>query len=132
MEIPRTSLASWTLVGRVGDQGSDRCASVRAALWRFAYAVTPSRRYYPLGVIPHLALQRDVLVMESLMSSSGSRPNFAAAQSSQDGTISVAGLHAAVTIRRDDLGVAHISAANEHDAWLGQGYASAQDRLWQM
>ena len=66
------------------------------------------------------------------MSSSGSRPDFAAAQSAQDGTISLPGMHAAVTIRRDDLGVAHISASNEHDAWFGQGYASAQDRLWQM
>ena len=46
--------------------------------------------------------------------------------------MSVPGLHAVVTIRRDDLGVAHINAANEHDAWFGQGYASAQDRLWQM
>lgn len=42
------------------------------------------------------------------------------------------GLDSALTIRRDAYGVAHIDAATEHDAWFGQGFASAQDRLWQM
>jgi penicillin amidase len=37
-----------------------------------------------------------------------------------------------VTIARDALGVPHISAASEDDAYFGQGYASAQDRLFQM
>lgn len=42
------------------------------------------------------------------------------------------GLAGEVTIRRDRRGVAHIVAGNEADAWFGQGFAAAQDRLWQM
>lgn len=41
-------------------------------------------------------------------------------------------LDAALTIRRDAYGVAHIEAATDHDAWFGQGFAAAQDRIWQM
>ena len=58
--------------------------------------------------------------------------DFAAAIAQQDGTLTVRGLQAPVTIRRDAHGVAHIRAENEHDAWFGQGFAAAQDRLWQM
>lgn len=47
-------------------------------------------------------------------------------------TLSGPGLEAPLTIRRDAFGVAHIDAATEHDAWFGQGFAAAQDRLWQM
>lgn len=36
------------------------------------------------------------------------------------------------TIDRDQLGSPHIRAASEEDAWFLQGYATAQDRLWQM
>lgn len=44
----------------------------------------------------------------------------------------VPGLKAPVTIRRDEWGIAHVQAMNEPDAWFGQGFASAQDRLWHM
>ena len=37
-----------------------------------------------------------------------------------------------VTIARDAVGVPHISAATEDDAFFAQGFAVAQDRLWQM
>ncbi|MGA2594018.1 MAG: penicillin acylase family protein [Bryobacteraceae bacterium] len=37
-----------------------------------------------------------------------------------------------VTIARDELGVPHISAATEDDAYFAQGYVVAQDRLFQM
>jgi penicillin amidase len=37
-----------------------------------------------------------------------------------------------VTIPRDALGVPHITAANDDDVLFAQGYAAAQDRLWQM
>ncbi len=47
-------------------------------------------------------------------------------------TITCSGLTGRVTIRRDAYGVAHVSAVNEMDAWFGQGFVSAQDRLWQM
>ncbi|MBI5309617.1 MAG: penicillin acylase family protein [Actinobacteria bacterium] len=46
-----------------------------------------------------------------------------------EGTISVDGLGAPLEIRRDRWGVPHIHAGSEHDAWFGQGYAHAQDRL---
>ena len=36
------------------------------------------------------------------------------------------------TIARDSLGTPHISAASLADALFAQGYATAQDRLWQM
>src|SRR5438067_8452427 len=58
--------------------------------------------------------------------------DFAAAVPQLDGTLAVPGLHAPIHIRRDGYGVPHVRAQDEHDAWFGQGYAAAQDRLWQM
>jgi penicillin amidase len=49
-----------------------------------------------------------------------------------DGELRIAGLESAVTIQRDDYGVPHIAAKNEHDLFFAQGYVHAQDRLWQM
>jgi penicillin amidase len=48
------------------------------------------------------------------------------------GSIVVPGLSAPVTIARDARGVAHVSAATVDDAFFGQGYAVAADRLFQM
>ena len=58
--------------------------------------------------------------------------DLASARSQLDGELTVPGLRDTVSIVRDSFGVAHIRAANDHDAWFGQGFASAQDRLWQM
>jgi len=60
------------------------------------------------------------------------RIDMLAALPQMDGTLTLPGLRAPVTIRRDAFGVAHIHAENEHDAWFAQGFAAAQDRLWQM
>ena len=49
-----------------------------------------------------------------------------------DGNVSVPGLSTPVEIVRDDWGVPHIYAQNEHDLFFAQGYVHAQDRLWQM
>ena len=49
-----------------------------------------------------------------------------------NGTINAPGLTAAVDIRRDARGIPHIVASNADDAFYGQGFACAQDRLWQM
>src|SRR5690348_17681832 len=49
-----------------------------------------------------------------------------------DGTIDAAGVRSEVTIRRDDRGIPHIEAASAPDLFFGQGFACAQDRLWQM
>ncbi|MFZ5816753.1 MAG: penicillin acylase family protein [Bacillota bacterium] len=48
------------------------------------------------------------------------------------GEVTLPGLRAAVTVYRDERGVPHIEASNEHDLYMAQGYVVAQDRLWQM
>jgi penicillin G amidase len=49
-----------------------------------------------------------------------------------DGTVSIPGLSAPVTIQRDTHGVPHIHAATLDDLIVAQGFVTAQDRLWQM
>jgi len=49
-----------------------------------------------------------------------------------NGTVEVAGIEAPVTIRRDQRGMPHIEASSEQDLFFAQGFACAQDRLWQM
>src|SRR5947199_10458195 len=49
-----------------------------------------------------------------------------------DGTISLNGLSATVSVIRDKLGVPHIRAATYEDLFFAQGFVTAQDRLWQM
>jgi penicillin amidase len=49
-----------------------------------------------------------------------------------DGSVSIPGLSAPVTIQRDAHGVPHIRAASLDDLLLAQGFVTAQDRLWQM
>jgi penicillin amidase len=48
------------------------------------------------------------------------------------GEIAVPGLSAPVDVIRDEWGVPHIYAQNDHDLFFAQGYVHAQDRLWQM
>jgi penicillin amidase len=54
------------------------------------------------------------------------------AQPALDGRVALAGLRAPVTMVRDSRGIPHITAGNLHDLYLAQGFAMAQDRLWQM
>jgi penicillin amidase len=49
-----------------------------------------------------------------------------------DGSISLSGLQAPVTVIRGPQGVPHITASNLEDLFFAQGYVTAQDRLWQM
>ena len=42
------------------------------------------------------------------------------------------GLEQPVTVIRDTWGIPHIYAQNQHDMFFAQGYATAQDRLFQM
>ena len=49
-----------------------------------------------------------------------------------NGEVQIAGLSAPVTVTRDEQGVPHIKAENELDLFMAQGYAQAQDRLFQM
>lgn len=48
------------------------------------------------------------------------------------GEINVEGISSAVTVIRDERGMPHIYAANEHDLYQAVGYITAQERLWQM
>jgi penicillin amidase len=55
-----------------------------------------------------------------------------AALPQRDGRLTVEGIRARVVIVRDVRGIAHIRANTEEDALFGEGFACAQDRLWQM
>ena len=46
-------------------------------------------------------------------------------------TLHVKGLKAKVEVLRDEWGVNHIYAANQHDLFFAQGYCAAKDRLFQ-
>ncbi len=62
-------------------------------------------------------------------------PNNSSAQQAQPtaaNVVQLKGLKAPVTIRRDERGIPYIEAKNDEDLYFGQGYATAQDRLWQM
>ena len=48
------------------------------------------------------------------------------------GMLTVAGLHRPVTVQRDRSGIIQITAEDRHDLFLAQGYAHAQERMWQM
>ena len=47
-------------------------------------------------------------------------------------TMTIDGLDGTVRILRDKYGIPHVKAESSHDAFFGQGYATAQDRLWHM
>ena len=49
-----------------------------------------------------------------------------------DGSLTVYGLAAPVTVARDTHGVPHIRAGSMDDLVFAQGFVTAQDRLWQM
>lgn len=48
------------------------------------------------------------------------------------GELNIAGLKHPVNVRWDDYAIPHVTAANEGDLFLVQGYLHAQERLWQM
>ncbi len=49
-----------------------------------------------------------------------------------DGTASLSGISATTDVYRDPVGIPHILAQTEYDAYVALGYVHAQDRLWQM
>ena len=51
---------------------------------------------------------------------------------SMDGIRPTPGVHAQIDILRDEWGVPHILAETDDDLFFGYGYATAQDRLWQL
>jgi penicillin G amidase len=48
------------------------------------------------------------------------------------GEIVIKGLGSDVTVYRDERGIPHIYAGNEHDLYFSVGFVMAQERLWQM
>lgn len=66
------------------------------------------------------------------MASTIDQQRLAGALPDTSGTVSVSGIDKPVEIVRDKLGIPHIRAASLRDAFFGQGFAHAQDRLWQM
>ena len=58
--------------------------------------------------------------------------NFSSSLPDTESFISVPGIDSEVTIVRDKYGIPHIRAKNNNDAFFGQGFATAQDRLWHM
>src|SRR5581483_846564 len=54
------------------------------------------------------------------------------ALSQTSGNLKIEGLQQPVTVLRDQWGVAHIYAQNQHDLFFAQGFVAAQDRLFQM
>lgn len=48
------------------------------------------------------------------------------------GELTVSGLNGEVTVYRDERGMPHIYAEDEHDLYFATGYIMAQERLWQM
>ncbi len=55
-----------------------------------------------------------------------------AAVPATSGTTAVKGLDGNIHIIRDRHGIPHVRATSTHDAFYGQGFATAQDRLWHM
>lgn len=53
-------------------------------------------------------------------------------QPKYNGELQLANLSDKVTVYFDEVGVPHINAQNQHDAYVALGYVHAQDRLWQM
>jgi penicillin amidase len=55
------------------------------------------------------------------------------AHAQYDGTVSgLRLLHAPVSVLRDDRGVPHVTARDQHDLFFAQGYVEGSDRLFQM
>lgn len=58
--------------------------------------------------------------------------DFRAALPELNGSVTLKGLSGPVKVQRDNLGIPHIQAGSQKDAYLAQGFVTAQDRLWQM
>lgn len=73
-----------------------------------------------------------LLIALAVVAAIWSRHAMRAALPQIDGTLTVSGLSAPVTITRDAQGVPSISASTVDDLLFAQGFVTAQDRLWQM
>jgi len=83
----------------------------------------------PKKIIFFLLLTGLYVLISGFVSSSGTRKK---SIPQYEGEIIISGLTDKVTVYRDERGMPHIYAANEHDLYLAAGFISAQERLWQM
>ena len=60
------------------------------------------------------------------------KQRFAAALPDLTDDLGLAGLDGPVRVFRDRHGIPHVRATSTHDAFFGQGFVTAQDRLWHM
>ena len=60
------------------------------------------------------------------------KQRFAAALPDVTSDLRLAGLDGSVRVFRDRHGIPHVRAVSAHDAFFGQGFVTAQDRLWHM
>lgn len=81
---------------------------------------------------PLCALLLSVSLLSFALHAATVRAQVATAAPTQSHALSLSGLRAPVKITRDERGIPHIEAANDEDLYFAQGYATAQDRLWQM
>ena len=99
------------------------------ATWTPTAIDTPAPARRRRRILPQIALA----VLLLLLGAAGYLYHVAHSALPQlDGTISLAGLSAPVTVTRDSHGVPGIEAATLEDLFYAQGYVTAQDRLWQM
>jgi penicillin amidase len=81
-------------------------------------------------------MRRTITVLALLMllvsSFGGATGAHAAAGAPATAPTRLSGLHAAARIARDPNGIAHVFAANDHDAAFLHGWVHAEDRLFQM
>ena len=74
---------------------------------------------------------RHLLVLLLVLICFASAPN-SGKTATQQTAIQIKGIKDRVTIRRDERGIPYVEAKNDEDLYFGQGYAIAEDRLWQM
>jgi penicillin G amidase len=90
------------------------------------------RRIFRRIVITLSTLVVLVVVIGSLMARHWLRQTMQNSLPQLDGSVSIPGLSAPVTIQRDTHGVPHLRATTLDDLILAQGFVTTQDRLWQM
>ena len=81
-------------------------------------------------------IQRRALLLASVAMLTLSAPSLArrvaGAATARRRTVRLAGARAPIDILEDRLGIPHIRAQSKHDAFFGQGYVIARDRLFQI
>jgi penicillin G amidase len=90
------------------------------------------RRIFRRIVITLSTLVVLIVVIGSLVARHWLRQTMRDSLPQLDGSLSIPGLSAPVTIQRDTHGVPHLRAASLDDLVLAQGFVTTQDRLWQM